>query len=239
LQRPEGKTLVVTIGHANANKRILEVIEAIGTSRTLSGRILYAIVGASDGTYRQALLNAIKKFHLEETVRLTGFVGEDVLTSYLMHANICVNLRRPAMEGASASAIEEMLQGKPVIVSDNGFYGELPSEAVYKVAPGEEVQRVAEALLRLSGDPALGMEMGARGKRFASEQALPARYAAGFLEFANEVMDVAPLLKFIDRAAMQIQAMGVAPDASLPSTVAEVAYELFCANGCAIKPLPE
>jgi hypothetical protein len=143
------------------------------------------------------------------------------------------------MEGASASVIEEMLYGKPVIVTDSGFFRELPAEVVCKIDPEMEINRIMQALREMTGNPKLRQQMGSRAKRFAEEQADAKAYAAGFLEFTNEIMDAAPILKFADRIAAQLAAMGVASDMPVVRTVAEQSYELFCANGREIKPLPE
>jgi glycosyltransferase involved in cell wall biosynthesis len=239
LQIPDDKLLVVTIGHANPNKRILEVIEAIGNSKRLSGQLIFAVVGLCQGPYEEILRRAIRKFGLENTIRLAGRVSDEDLSSYLMHADICVNLRYPAMEGASASTIEEMLYGKPVIVTDSGFCSELPLGAVCKITPGNEVKGIGQALCRLAGDPELRKGMGDRAKRFATGQAQASRYAEGFLDFANEVTDALPILKFTDRLAAQMSAMGVCGDRPLVGTVAEDAWELFCSSGRDVKPLPE
>jgi glycosyltransferase involved in cell wall biosynthesis len=239
LQLPNDKLVVLTIGHANSNKRILEVIEAIGKSRRLSGQVIYAVLGFCQGPYESMIRQTIGKFGLEEAVRLMGQVSDDVLCAYLMHADVCVNLRNPAMEGASASAIEEMLHGKPVIVTNSGFYRQLPSDAVFKVEPGEEVRGVSEILARLAGDAPLRRRVGDQAKRFASEQARPDRYAAALLEFANELRDAMPILKFSRRVAVQLAGMEVTRDMPLISRVADSTYELFCANGRELKSLPE
>jgi len=236
---PAEKLLAVTLGHANPNKRILEVIEAVAKTPDLRKRLIYAIVGPAEGSYGEALRNAVANYRLEETVRLVGYASDEVLSSYLTHADICINLRYPAMEGASASVIEEMLYGKPVIVTDSGFFRELPSEAVRKIEPEMEINGVVEALRGITGNPQLRQQMGSKAKRFAEEQADARTYAAGFLEFANEIMDGVPILKFTDRIAVQLTAMGVASDMPIVGTVAAQAYELFCANGREIKPLPD
>jgi glycosyltransferase involved in cell wall biosynthesis len=236
---PKDRLLVVTVGHANSNKRILEVIEAIAGDRELSKTLVYAILGPAEGSYCDLLRNAVRKHRLEETVRLVGYVSDEVLSSYLVHSDVCVNLRYPAMEGASASAVEEMLYGKPVIVTNSGFYRELPSDAVYKIDPGSEIEGIRQALRQLASKPEIRKRIGAAARRFAEEEAQASRYATGFLQFANEIMDGAPILKFADRMAFHLSGMGVTADMPLLTTVAATAHELFCANGRELKPLPE
>jgi glycosyltransferase involved in cell wall biosynthesis len=230
LDLSDDKLVAVTIGHANSNKRILEVIEAIANSPGLAGRIVYVVLGLCEGPYGEVLRQAILTHGLQHTVRLMGQVSDDLLSSYLVHADVCVNLRYPAMEGASASVIEEMLYGKPVVVSNTGFFRELPSDGVIKITPGEEVEGLKRALAKLVSDTELRKKMGSHAQRFAIENSRASNYAMGFLGFAQEIMASKPILRFMDYVAMQLAAMGVPSDGPLVTAMAETAYELLCAN---------
>ena len=239
LQIPGDRLLVITVGHANPNKKIVETIEAIGGSERLARTVVYVVLGPCDGPYGDEIRRTIVHFGLDQTVRVLGRVSDDVLASYLTHADVCVNLRCPAMEGASASAIEEMLYSKPVIVTDVGFYRELPSQAVIRIMPGNEVDGLTEALCRLATEPGLRKGMGKEARRFAAEHSAPDKYVAGLLEFVREVTDGIPILKLMDRIADRLSAMGVSVDQPLARKVADEAYSMLCANGRVLRPLPE
>jgi glycosyltransferase involved in cell wall biosynthesis len=239
LKVPPDKLLAVTVGHANVNKRIAHVIEAIGSDPDLARRIVYAVVGPIDPEYAAIVRKAARKHGIAGAVQLVGYASDEVLSSYLAHADICVNLRYPPTEGASASAIEEMLYGKPLIVSDIGFYRDLPADAVFKVSVQGEAEGVRRALAQLAGNPKLRKEAGARARRFATAESDAGRYTEGFLEFANEIMDAAPILQFADRMGDILTTMGVNGRMPLVDAVAGNSHELFCANGREIRPIPD
>ncbi len=61
--------------------------------------------------------------------------------------DVLVNLRYPTMGETSGSAIRALALGKPLIVSDVGWFSELPDGAVLKVPVDElEVSTLAAAL---------------------------------------------------------------------------------------------
>ena len=142
------------------------VIDAIGDSRTPPKSIAYAILGLCTPQHQSQLEVAIKRNRCDETIRILGEVSPGVLRSYLTHADICVNLRFPAIEGASGSVIEEMFFAKPVIVNDIGFFRELPGECVIKIKPNSH-QALVAALGRLINDGKLREQLGSKAREFA------------------------------------------------------------------------
>ena len=80
-------------------------------------------------------------------------LNEPILQDYLRDADVIASLRWPALEGASASAIEGMLAGKPVIVTDVGFYQTLADSCVLKVRSEHMVEDLAAHLVHLAQDP--------------------------------------------------------------------------------------
>ena len=60
-----------------------------------------------------------------------------------------------------------MLSGRPIIVTDAGFYHELPDDLVFKVDPTSELSSLTSQLTRLALDPALRATVGARAAAWA------------------------------------------------------------------------
>lgn len=215
----QGCVLVVTVGHVNPNKRIEAVIEALGRLGPTGQRMVYAVLGPASPEYQRTLDAAVRRNHLEGIVRFLGQVPDDVLRAYLSHADICINLRFPATEGASASAIEEMLFGKPVIVTNTGFYSELPDDCVVKIDPARE-EDLAGALSRLVADPGMRTNLGAAARRFAESEFRATRYAKEVMDFAWEVRTARPLLTLADRVAKECYRMGISADMQIVGTIA-------------------
>jgi hypothetical protein len=62
-----------------------------------------------------------------------AYVEEDRLWSLMAACDVCVSLRSPTMGETSGSVIRQLSLGKPVIVSDVGWFSELPGEVALKV----------------------------------------------------------------------------------------------------------
>ena len=74
-------------------------------------------------------------------------MSEQRLTSLMAACDVLVNLRSPTMGETSGSVIRALSLGKAVIVSDIGWFSELPDAAVLKVPVDEfEVATIAAAL---------------------------------------------------------------------------------------------
>lgn len=218
----EKDLLIVTIGHANRNKRITSIIEALGQLDRSRRPIQYVIAGPCAGDYRSELESAIERNGLAGAVRLAGQVSDQELRSYVSHADICVNLRWPALEGASASAIEEMLFGKPLIVGNVGFYAELPDSCVVKIDP-QSAEQLRDALRRLASSPQERARLGEAARDYAEGEFRSDSYARQILEFAVEVRRARPLLGLTDELARQLNHMGISPDMQI---IEELAREL-------------
>ena len=150
-----------------------------------------------------------------------------MLRSYLAHADVCINLRFPAMEGASASAIEEMLYGKPLIVTNVGFYRELPDDGVIKIEPQAENQLTA-VLERLLLNPVERERMGKALKQYAERQFRADGYAAASIEFAGEARRARPLLDLADHIGAECRRMGVTEAMPVVGSIAGELHATFC-----------
>jgi glycosyltransferase involved in cell wall biosynthesis len=129
---PEADLRLLTFGVINPNKLCDLIISSIAGDGQLRKRIDYRIVGPIHPTDRAYLTSLA----LALGVRLTiiGPVDGSQLVAELQAADVIACLRSPALESASASAIEGMLSGTPVIVIDTSFYRTLPRESVFHMA---------------------------------------------------------------------------------------------------------
>jgi len=227
LSVPEKAMLLVTIGHLNPNKLVHSVIEGLGRSQETLSDIFYVAVGPYGQDYYDRLQALIGKFGLGTKVRLTGYAADDLLEAYISHADVCVNLRFPSFEGASASVIEEMLHGKPVIVTDAGFCSELPGDCVLKIDPGREVQDLPKALHYLIGESSTRERLGANAKAYALEHFQAERYVRELLPFIRQVRKGIPLLQLADRLAGELNHMGATPEMDIVDSVSRQVHELF------------
>ena len=96
---------------------------------------------------------------------LRGYVPASEFSALVAGSDICVSLRSPTLGETSASAIAALAAGTPLIVSDVGWFKELPDSVAAKVAPDEwEVAHLAALLELLASDADLRRKMGSAGR---------------------------------------------------------------------------
>ena len=120
--------------------------------------------------------------------------------------DVLVNLRYPTMGETSGSVIRALSLGRPLIVSDVGWFSELPDDVVLKVPVDEYEVATLEAALTLAVERAQQLGDAARAY-VAAEHSLPAvaeAYAAA-LEVAagGDAVDDAVLWR-IAKAASEV-----------------------------------
>jgi glycosyltransferase involved in cell wall biosynthesis len=124
--------------------------------------------------------------------------------SLMAACDVLVNLRYPTMGETSGSVIRALSLGKPLLVSDVGWFSELPDDAVLKVPVDEHEVRVIEAALGVAADH--GGSLGAAARSYVErEHALAAvadRYVAA-LEVAagGDAVNDAVLWRIAEAAA--------------------------------------
>jgi glycosyltransferase involved in cell wall biosynthesis len=200
--------VVVTVGHINSNRRVSSVLRVFADDHRLRNQVKYVVVGTREPHCDRQLHELIRRHSLH-------------------HADLCINLRWPTFESGSASLAEEMLYGKPVIVTDSGCYREIPDDCVWKISPEREVEELAAALRKLVSDSQARRALGARARDFAEKHFRPSLYAAGLLRFAWEVQNLRPVLEMADRLGDLLQCLGIGPQAPVVSELSRTCAELF------------
>lgn len=222
------KLALLTFGNVNPNKRIDTVIEVLGDDPELARSIEYKVIGSCEHRpYVSHLQSLIVQYHLQDTVTLLDYQPDDVLHGYIEQADLFVNLRYPAMEGASWSLLEQLVSGKPVVVSDNGCYREIPDDCVVKIHPDNEKAELHQALRRLVTDRDLRQTIGSTGRQHAVLHYSGERYRTRFGDFANKINARKPLLGLTDRIGAELSLMGVSPDMGIVDMTANRIRDMF------------
>jgi glycosyltransferase involved in cell wall biosynthesis len=148
------------------------------------------VVGAQAPGYRIAGL--VRDLGLEEQVRIHGRVPGPTLDAYLAAADVCINLRHPTSGETSAMVLRVLGAGTPVIVSDEGWFSELPDDAVVKVPSGpDEAAALARAIADLARQPERRRALSEGARRLARSRD-PASRAAGYAAFVARHRGPAP-----------------------------------------------
>lgn len=228
LDLPKDKIIIVTIGYVNPNKRIDKVIEVLGEDKELAEKIIYVVIGPykHNTVYLSDIESLIKKYKLENVVKIIGYQQEDMLHAYMSNADAFINLRMPAMESASWSVIEEMYYGKPVIVSNTGFFSEIPEDCLIKIGMDNERFGLHNALNRLIYDKEIG-KIGKKARQFVIENCSVENYCNKFIKFLEEVSYNKPMIELIDKVGIELDMMGVSEDMAVVDKVAEEIHRMF------------
>jgi glycosyltransferase involved in cell wall biosynthesis len=161
-ERPDGDPVFGAFGNLNASKRVPQLLEAFARFRETHPTARLVLVGAA------GVGADVRHHRLGDAVVREGYVDEDRLWALLSGVDAVVSLRSPTMGETSGIAVRALTLGKPLLVSDIGWFAELPDDVAFKIAPDElEVERLAEAMSLLS-DPGVREQMVASARRLAS-----------------------------------------------------------------------
>jgi glycosyltransferase involved in cell wall biosynthesis len=155
-----GDPLVGAFGNVNASKRVPQLLEAFALLRRSRPGARLILVGAVSPGFD--LARRLQRLGLDgEGVTHEGWVDEQRLWSLMAGCDVHVALRAPTMGETSGTVIRGLALGKPLVVSANGWFAELPDEVALKVPVGDdEVATLAAALELLAGRPDVRAAMG-------------------------------------------------------------------------------
>jgi glycosyltransferase involved in cell wall biosynthesis len=159
----EGAPVIGCFGHLNSSKRVPQLVDAFTRLRSTRPDATLLLVG---GATRD-----VDAIDLPERVVRESYVAEDRLWSLMAAADVHVALRAPTMGETSASVIRSLSLGKPLVVTDIGWFSELPDDVAFKVpVDGREVEVLAAALELLAADEGLRSAMGRAALRLAETE---------------------------------------------------------------------
>jgi glycosyltransferase involved in cell wall biosynthesis len=140
--------VVGCFGVVNASKRVPELLRAFARVRERHPEATLLLVGPTSPGFD--LDRRLQRLGLDEggLVR-ESWVDEGRLWALLAGADVCVNLRHPTMGETSGSVIRSLSLGKPLVVSDVGWFSELSNEVALKVPVDAHEVDTLEAALEL------------------------------------------------------------------------------------------
>ena len=124
---------------------------------------------------------------LSPVVRLLGHLEHPTFVSEIAGVDLCVNLREPSMGETSAVVTQAMQLGTPLIVTDTGWYAELP-DFVLKIPAGPAaVDALVIHIARLDADRTLLRSLAESTRRYASIELDFATVTGRYAEIVNEL----------------------------------------------------
>jgi glycosyltransferase involved in cell wall biosynthesis len=217
---PHGRRPVIgCFGYLTTTKRIPQLVEAFTRLRPQFPEALLVLAGRPTPGFALDPLLEEQGLRRDQDVIELDFVDEGRLWALIAASDVCVNLRWPTMGETSGTAIRALSLGRPLVVSDVGWYSELPDDAVGKVAVGPaEVEELTELLSRLCGDTELRKRLGASGEAFVRREhnleRVAEAYAAALEEAAGLELVRNDVLSDVSRAASDVGLEPSSPELS-------------------------
>ncbi len=163
---PAGAAWFVYVGGFNPHKNIDVLVRAhAALVREAPGAPPHVVlVGPNDDVFhadRQRIQDIVRELGTEPLVHWPGFLPDEELR--LIHAGARALVLPSVCEGFGLPAVEAAACGTPVVATTQSPLPQLLAGGGLFVPPGDLVA-LTEALARLSGDPALRDDLGARAR---------------------------------------------------------------------------
>ncbi|MDQ2982274.1 MAG: glycosyltransferase family 39 protein, partial [Actinomycetota bacterium] len=230
----EGRPLFGCFGHLNASKRIPQLIEAFAVVRKRHPNAKLLLVGSASPGFGADRLEA-------EGVERMDYVAEEQLWSLMAACDACISLRSPTMGETSGSAIRALSLGRPLVVSDLGWFSELPDDVALKVPVDEdEIPALATALELLASSEPTQLTMSQAARAYAQRDHDLGRvaedYAAALEEAAGGMTVADAVVAEIAQAAAEI---GVEPGTPFAAELAGRLDDVGLARNGRPEPEPQ
>ncbi|MCC6293804.1 MAG: glycosyltransferase [Bryobacterales bacterium] len=205
---------VSTLSHTKRTKAILPALKRLWPRHP---RLRFLILGG--GRMPRETRREIEAMNGHGRIRMAGWLAAEEYWECLNLADAAIDLRYPSGAETSASLLRAMSAGKPLIVSRQGSFLELPEECAWKVPVDHtEASTLCDYLTAMLESPSLVSRMGAAARRQA-ETTHPLELAAeAYLRFIGEVAGSAVHAPSDDWFA--------APPSRLPGAVYSTLYKV-------------
>ncbi len=161
----EGIFFIGLLGFGGNTKRSQVIFRALADlSATIKSRVKLIIIGTD--SYRDDYL----ALGLSDMVICTGYVSDSDYDQGLAMCDLIINLRYPSMGETSAVQIQAMSAQKASIVSNHGWFSELPDKAVYKITVGDSEQaELSQGIVKTLHDKTFRLNMAYQAKAYVTQ----------------------------------------------------------------------
>ena len=140
----------VMFGYVNPNRRLENILQALATWRDAPD-FHFDVFGSLWN--RPLIEKRIAESGLKARVTIHGFVPERQLDKAIASAHLAFNLRYPSMGEASGGILRSWAHATPALVTNTGWYADLPDEVARKLSVDEEIADIHKALNELVASP--------------------------------------------------------------------------------------
>jgi glycosyltransferase involved in cell wall biosynthesis len=183
-QIPPDRIVIGSFGARSSAKRTDLIARAVGALNRKD--IIYLIVGEVGEDFRRS----IQRPDLAGLVRTTGYVDAATFDDYCRLIDIAIDLRDQTMGESSAAVCRLLAAGKPCVVSNLGWFAEIPDGCAVKVdtAAGQDI--LLHCIAELIDDKRLRREVGGNARNYIRDRHGVEQAASGYIELINAVRDI-------------------------------------------------
>ncbi len=182
----EGKLYIGSFGFVVPNKQVELLLDLLDDLLVQFPTVHLIFVGEPLAWYNPVPL--IEERGLTEQVTITGYLPFSAWCTFIKAVDLAVNLRYPTMGETSATVVRLMGGGVPTIVSDVGWYSEIPSDCAIKMKMDESVRtELYSVVANLLSDPERRQSLGQQGQRYVSTHHTASQVAQRYVEFIQRI----------------------------------------------------
>ncbi|MDI6720679.1 MAG: glycosyltransferase family 4 protein [Methanomicrobiales archaeon] len=186
LSIPEKNPIIISFGYISPHKRYHVLLNSFKNLLNDYPDAVLLLVGED----LMRIDGLIARLGLDQSVIKTGFVPFAETLNYLAIADYCVNLRHPTAGETSGSILRIMAAKKPVIVSDVGWFSEIPDDCCLKVAVDSYEEDLLLAYMQtLAANARMRETIGENALRWVEREHNPDRIAKEFYRYIKSVVD--------------------------------------------------
>ena len=199
---------IASFGHITTEKGIEMTLRVLASLRP-GHDFHYTLVGQPDGF---DVVEIIRAYGLTDRVTVTGYVSMEEFKRRIAATDIAINLRERTVGETSGSVCRVMSAGVPPVVSNVGWFAELPDDAAVKVDAGEAGDAMLRAyLVKLMEDATLRRRIGANARRYVRQAHAIEKSAKEYLNFIREIIAGRERRRFVRRVTSEIALLDIKP----------------------------
>ncbi len=167
-----GKAVLAYLGAIAPQDGLEHLLRALKVILEEIGRQDFICVIMGSGDSFSYITSLARDLGIEQFVRFTGFVGEEIFLRYLASADICLvpDFSSPSNDVSTfLKVMDYMASGKPMVCFDLKETRFTAREAAYYVKPND-IEQFAQAVVYLMDRPAIRLRMGKFGKKRIQEK---------------------------------------------------------------------
>ncbi len=204
LDLPADKVVILASGWMDTPKRVARLLEIWGSDTEVRERSVVVIAGRGSAEYMARLHEIARDLDGLDRVRFVEGPTDHLLHSYMNASDLISVMRLPCTETASASLVESIHFGKPVLLTDTGPYAELPGDVFAKVDPLDEEASIRCELRRMVLDVGYREALKKQMERYRGEHHDPAAYCGAVMDLLRASADAAGPLSAIAAEAARL-----------------------------------